>query len=33
MQMLYFVSGDFSVERQKNSPAPHVFNYEQARLP
>ena len=26
-------SGDFSVERQKNSPAPHVFNYEQARLP
>ena len=26
-------SGDFSVERQKNSPAPHVFNYEQATLP
>ena len=26
-------SGDFSAKRQKNSPAPHVFNYEQARLP
>ena len=26
-------SGDFSVKRQKNSPSPHVFNYEHARLP
>lgn len=26
-------SGDFSAKRQKNSPAPHVFNYEQAMLP
>lgn len=25
-------SGDFSTKRKKNSPAPHVFNYEQARL-
>lgn len=26
-------SGDFSVKRQKNSPAPHVYKFEQARLP
>lgn len=32
-QILHFVSGDFSAKRQKNSPAPHVFNYEQATLP
>ena len=26
-------SGDFSAKRQKNSPAPHVYNSEQATLP
>lgn len=26
-------SGDFSAKRQKNSPAPHVLESEQARLP
>ena len=26
-------SGDFSAKRQKNNPAPHVYNSEQARLP
>ena len=25
-------SGDFSAKRQKNSPAPHVYLHEQARL-
>ena len=29
----HFVSGDFSAKRQKNSPAPHVYKSEQARLP
>lgn len=29
----HFVSGDFSAKRQKNSPAPHVSESEQARLP
>lgn len=29
----HFASGDFSAKRQKNSPAPHVSESEQARLP
>ena len=29
----HFVSGDFSAKRQKNSPAPHVSESEQATLP
>jgi len=29
----HFVSGDFSAKRHKNSPAPHVSESEQARLP
>ena len=32
-QIHHFVSGDFSAKRQKNSPAPHVYKSEQARLP
>ena len=32
-QIHHFVSGDFSAKRQKNSPAPHVLESEQARLP
>ena len=28
----HFVSGDFSAKRQKNSPAPHVLEYEQGFL-
>lgn len=32
-QIHHFVSGDFSAKRQKNSPAPHVHESEQARLP
>lgn len=27
------MSGDFSAKRQRNSPAPHVYNSEQATLP
>ena len=29
----HFVSGDLSVKRQKNSPALHAYNSEQATLP
>lgn len=32
-QIHHFVSGDFSAKRQKNSPATHVFESEQAKLP
>lgn len=32
-QIHHFVSGDFSAKRQKNSPAPHVYESEQATLP